>query len=120
MALARLRPDSQLNDPLGQRVIDEAYNWHQLSDIDQSEITIQDFLKTYRTAPSVAAAREASIPYSLMSQGKKDVLDICNNQIIYHEYNIKRILVQGKAGTGKSAVIKLMCQLLDEAQPLNR
>jgi len=117
MVAARLRPNSQQpEDPLGHRPIDEAFYWHDLSMMSFNEDAVQDFLRSYRAAPQVPGARDQTIGYELMSHAQKQILDILYRQIEDPQISTKRVLVQGKAGTGKSAVIKAMCHALDERQ----
>lgn len=113
MAAARIRPRSQEESPLGQRPIDEANEWHDINSPGLTRDDLKNFATTYRTTP-VATSRSFDhlVPYESMSPEQQQVVDLCRSQIEEEDFPIKRVLVQGKAGTGKSAVIKAMCQML--------
>jgi len=49
-----------------------------------------------------------------MSADQKRVIKICRRQLDVDSYPVKRVLVQGKAGTGKSALINFICKELDD------
>jgi len=119
MAASRLHPGSQVIDPLGQRPIDEAYNWNCLSRSDLNLELINDFLRSYRQAPGVQSMREPGIDFNSLSREQQEIVRLVTRQVSNPSFPIKRLIVQGKAGTGKSAVIRAMCRVLDEYQLLN-
>lgn len=122
MAASRLRPGSQEQDVLGQRVLDEAYQWRTMtSEIVVShgitEEGVYEFLRAFRSAPFVSdRAREFLLTEDQMSPEQQAVMEICRRQIASPDECIKRCIVQGKAGTGKSALIRALCSYLDEQQ----
>lgn len=116
-AAARLHPGSQHVDPIGQRPIDEAYDWHDLAAARITYSQIQNFLQTYKYAPAVESTRNPnSLDFASMSPAQQEIITLCRRQINDPNNTIKRVIVQGKAGTGKSAVIKAMCWMLDSDQ----
>lgn len=120
MALSRLYPNLPAqNDPLGHRAIDEAQSW---TDFDTTRITedeINNYLRTYKSAPLPEQAAGTVIADHLLSREQHEVIDICRSQYLGTNANLKRIIVQGKAGTGKSVVIQAICDKLDRVQELN-
>lgn len=113
MALSRLHPGSQHSDLLGHRPIDEGHGW---VDVDSSGYTLEEFSNfnsNYRAAPTALRHQQPTIAYQDLSPQQKEVVDLCQEQIRNQTHPIKRVLVQGKAGTGKSAVIKHLCHIIE-------
>lgn len=119
MVVSRLHPRIEPNDPLGHRPIDEANYWHDLSMFAFTQESVVGFLRDYRDAPQVECARRPSLDHDLLSVAQRDVLHVLTHQINEPSYQIKRVLVQGKAGTGKSTLIRSICQKLEEHQVIN-
>lgn len=120
MASARLHPGAVPDDPLGHRPIDEAYEWSDSESANISEDQIHQFSSFYRWAPVESRDVGLSLPFSCMSAAQQDVLRLCQSQLLDPNHPIKRVIVQGKAGTGKSAVIKAMCRMMDRANPAEK
>lgn len=117
MAASRLYPGSQVIDPLGLRPIDEANDWSDLAAAGPTYNQVDQFLRTYKRLPSVESTKEQHcIDYTTMSPAQQEIIEICRRQMNDPNNTIKRVVVQGKAGTGKSAVIKATCQMLDSEQ----
>lgn len=124
MALARINPAINVEeDVLGQRVIDEAFDWATLSSSGLATVqasaaqVLQDFLRNYKQAPLEARQLEPVIDFANMTVAQRAVINLCRQQIEGRgNFSIKRCIVQGKAGTGKSATIKAMCRILSENQ----
>lgn len=113
MAAARLRPGSQQQDRLGNRPIDEAFNWENPNEDRIDEAEINQFLQTYQRPPIVGNADDNVIAYAALNPSQREVLDVLRNQILDPNYHTKCVIVQGKAGTGKSVVIRSMCRLIE-------
>lgn len=114
LAAARLQPNINPNDPIGYRPIDEAYEWPDVISENITQDQVNDYLRSLRTAPSVGTVRVNVIAFDDMSPEQQDVLHICASQMNDPQFTTKRVIVQGKAGTGKSALIKAMCQRIDQ------
>lgn len=119
MAAARICPLDTHDDELGRRGVDEAFAWSDIATSDYNKDDILEFgkkLKThYRAQPTQVSASSNHI--FRPSDSQKAVLDICFDQLRRVDYSTKRVLVQGKAGTGKSALIKEMCSLIQQNTP---
>jgi hypothetical protein len=114
MAASRLHPQMPEIDPVGYRPIDEAQQW---SDVSTENITYEDVNNYLRSLKSISVAERPVRPVlsmSDMSPGQAEVMNVLRSQISNPSSAAKRIIVQGKAGTGKSALIAAMCRLLDE------
>ena len=102
------------NEKLGQRYIDVAFDWIKHDDKICDTTEIENFLKMYKTVKADNSTNNTSNDDIILSDEQTEVLEICRHQISnlkklgYNEYDnnsLKRILVQGKAGTGKSTLI---------------
>lgn len=113
-ALARIREDAIVDDPLGRRPVDESSGWDDTTSARLSELIVRDYLKCYKNeAPVEQVVDIQAIPINMLSREQREVIQICSQQIRNPDYEIKRVLVQGKAGTGKSVVIRELCRMLD-------
>lgn len=113
-ALARLRSNENRRDPLGRRVLDEAEGWLDTNSAGLSQDLIADYLRRYKAEPPVERSTEVQVfPLNSLSPEQRQVIDICSSQIADPDCPIKRVVVQGKAGTGKSVVIREICRMLD-------
>ena len=103
---------------LGQRYIDVAHDWKK-HDIKVSTITeIEHFLQTYKFS-GYNCLRSNNMADVTLSKEQNEVIELCQRQIDYIKNNdvrkctiIKRIIVQGKAGSGKSTIINKIMQLV--------
>lgn len=117
MVAARIHPNMREQDTLGLRPVDQAYRWRCLADVDLTEAIVRTFLRTYKTIQNEARVRNQGVPYESMSPDQREVVDICFNQLSNPEFTTKRVIVQGKAGTGKSAIIHAICELMNGSSP---
>lgn len=117
MAAARVHPGVNQQDPIGHRPIDEAHDWETLADSNVSWTQVDEFLRSYKSMPHSSNLRPSIISYSSMSEDQRRVIDLGREQVNNPDHCIKRVIVQGKAGTGKSEVIKSMRMMLDSAFP---
>lgn len=118
MAASRLHPAMARSNQLGLRPIDEVTIWPQYNE-EFNESHIRTYFTEYKN--SRIQAKDASsdlIPLESMSPAKREVINICQDRIDNPSCSTKRVLVQGKAGTGKSAVIKRICKMLDDVLSL--
>jgi len=117
IALSRMHPNQIRSDPVGRRVIDEAEGWTTIENVDQIESQIDDYLANYRRAATVGRMRIPALSENMMSEQQRAVMSLCREQYMDTHHFRKRVIVQGKAGTGKSALIKSIGQHLDSQEP---
>ena len=116
MALARMRVDVPVQRPLGDRLIDYELNWGALRQFDYSEEALKNFLGSYKP---INIQIENRIPDNMNPTPDQGVvMDLCLHQLESLQQNvsptIKRVIVQGKAGTGKSFLINKMVTIIRE------
>lgn len=93
-ALARIQPGNHQVDPLGQRPIDEAHRWSDLSDANLTIEEIGAFLRTYKSAPNIDAAPKAQIiPFDRLSPEQQQVVGLCRDQILDQDHTTRRCIV---------------------------
>lgn len=87
---------------------DKVGKWKTFESVDFTEDDIERYLDAYDSAPVNERLSEPTVEYTRLSIEQRAVLDICDQQLHNPNIHIRRVLVQGKAGGGKSAVIKSM------------
>lgn len=120
MTVSRMHSQAPEIDPLGLRNINTGRTWGDLSNVDGTGLAperIQTFLRQFKSSFNQQPARGTTVSYDQMSDAQKQVIRLCRQQASSDDFVIKKVIVQGKAGTGKSAVIKEMCRLLDQISP---
>lgn len=116
IAIARIQPIWRRPiDLIGQRPIHEAYKKSILALADITEDQVNTFLRSYKTAPSLEYSRQDVIDYNSLNAKQQEVLGVSRTRIS-GETNVRGVIVQGKAGTGKTAVIKAIYRCLDSEQ----
>ncbi|XP_053204723.1 uncharacterized protein LOC128389199 [Panonychus citri] len=110
MAIARFRQNLPVPRPMGDRLIDHQFKWDAQRNFDYSEDTINEFLYNLKRQ-NIQQPVQLEFNQS-PTEDQNTVLELCSSQISNimngHENPIKRCIVQGKAGTGKSFLIKKM------------
>lgn len=113
-ALARLQPGFNQVDPLGRRVIDEAFRWTDLTNCGFLRRDVEEFLGSYKTIAGAEVARpDRVVAFDQLSEEQRQVVGLCRAQVANPNHPKRRCIVQGKAGTGKSVVIRELCRFLD-------
>lgn len=122
MAASRMGPIIGRNEPLGHRPIDEAELWPTFETLASiTEDSIKQYLRSYDENLVVVRSGGRVIHYGDMSREQRVILDICDQQLDNPAYaERKRVLVQGKAGTGKSEVIRALRSKLEQRQALGQ
>lgn len=102
----------KVDEQLGHRIIDRAYDW---TNNDQKVSTVPEivnFLQSYKNE-NFENEKIYTIDNFTSSKEQGEVLKLCRQQIqlvknvnIGRSDIIKRVIVQGKAGAGKSTIIK--------------
>lgn len=117
MVASRLYPnDLASDDPLGHRPIDQANQWLDLDSSPYSSTQINEYLQTFQSISVPLGNSTGTISDDLLSPEQREVLNTCRIQFQGNHDGLKRIIVQGKAGTGKSVVIQSICRKLDQVQ----
>lgn len=98
---------------LGSRNIDLSYNWNQRKAALPSIDEVNDFLKTFKNkSPDESNKVSPDLQDIAFSEDQKIVLNCLKTQLQELEGKkvtkrpVKRVLVQGKAGSGKTTVIR--------------
>lgn len=116
MVASRLMPNFDNADALGSRPIDQAHEWSTLSSTGLTIDHITSYLRSYRSASGAERTTQTGlIERCRMSDDQRRVMDVFDQQLRNPYHQVKRVLVQGKAGSGKSAIIKAICSTLDRA-----
>lgn len=128
MLISAMRPNNQLADvELGMREIDLEHNWHDnLSEYDQygGVALLQSFLanskKTFQPSteePEIRHVQLSEEQQKIIDLVKLQIQNIKNSSPTQTNFNNipKRVIVQGKAGTGKSLVISIIAKLVRDA-----
>lgn len=92
---------------LGRRLFDEAHDWINADQFPPMEEVVRDFLRTYKEA--AVQSRSFEIPTFAFSSDQNTILEIVGQQIEQvngGRNSVERVVVQGKAGSGNSTVIK--------------
>lgn len=97
---------------LGRREIDIRYNWHSISSKEQLN-SLEQFIENEKIARNQRSSIISNQNYLTnlgFSDEQKEVINLFETQLRYvqgyeKEQPIKRIVVQGKAGSGKSTLI---------------
>lgn len=116
LVAAGLGPNLPVDVPLGRRPIDEAFNWHRVGDSTNVLREINEFIQSVNST-STSEMRNRAGPQVFirpmdMSHEQRQVFELCRRQARDPNFHIRRVIVQGEAGTGKSALIKSMCKFL--------
>ncbi|XP_074603973.1 uncharacterized protein LOC141857379 [Brevipalpus obovatus] len=99
----------EINDQvIGTRLIDVAYDWNATSSRIPDFSEAHDFLKTFRTNGKTSSIQS---PHTIsFSSEQQKILDILDGQLRSLTVRVprvyKRVVVQGKAGLGKSTIIR--------------
>lgn len=104
---------------LGYREIDLNVNWNQ-RELDLPSLNeVNDFLKIFKNNAKPNSDNKLSAPENVIfSRDQLNILNSCKIQLQEIKNNevtrrsVKRIIVQGKAGSGKSTVIKEIVRLI--------
>ncbi|XP_034232824.1 ATP-dependent DNA helicase RRM3-like [Thrips palmi] len=106
---------------LGRREVDLSYDWHASSDAYGDIAKLRTFVADSK-AEHVEAPRERVLPDIVYSAEQQTVLNLLQSQIdsvLHPDPNArpvpKRVIIQGKAGSGKSTVIDKMMAMIVEA-----
>ncbi|CAB0040952.1 unnamed protein product [Trichogramma brassicae] len=109
---------------LGQRLIDVAYDWNVHNDLYPSLKDIDTFLKTFKSENATRSIKNCNnLRHIALSPEQLKVVQICRTQIQHIQSNIgdksnqmiKRVIIQGKAGSGKSTLINAIVQEVTDA-----
>ncbi|KAK3931961.1 ATP-dependent DNA helicase [Frankliniella fusca] len=123
MLLSRLGPNS--NAPsieLGRREVDLNHDWRQSSAMYEHLGSVQEFQSFIESAKEKDSNNEPvndiALPQVNLSPDQERVINIVKEIIenikCTNSYVARRIIVQGKAGTGKSLVIKYLTSILQK------
>ena len=108
---SRIMPNKTTEEGLGLRSVDEAYNWTDFSSSSVDRNEAMNFHIQFRQIHSEAASNLQRPSCNLTSE-QDVIIQKCLCQLSNPDYGTKRILIQGKAGTGKSTVIKALVYLI--------
>lgn len=119
MVAARMGPRGQVEQvELGRREQDISYDWHASSDAYGDINRLRNFIALSK-AEHADAPRAGALPGIVYTAEQQKVLDLLQSQIdsIQHpDPNappvVKRVIIQGKAGAGKSTVIDKMMEMI--------
>ncbi|KAL7290849.1 hypothetical protein TKK_0015583 [Trichogramma kaykai] len=109
---------------LGQRLIDVAYDWNVHNELYPSLQDINTFLKMFKSENATRSINNSSNLKELtLSPEQLKVIQICRTQINHIQSDIgdisdqiiKRVIIQGKAGSGKSTLINAIVQEVTDA-----
>ncbi|KAL7297052.1 hypothetical protein TKK_0009478 [Trichogramma kaykai] len=109
---------------LGQRLIDVAYDWNVHNALYPSLQDIETFLKNFKSENATRSVKNSSnLQKITLSPEQLKVIQICRTQIQHIQSNIgdisdqiiKRVIIQGKAGSGKSTLINAIVQEVTDA-----
>lgn len=117
MVAANYAPDRRERDLIGERAVDFGYDWMDLTRANVSLEQVNTFLRHVRQTAPMRQDRGSVISLEQMSPAQRSVIDLVYEQVDNLNHPIRRVIVQGKAGTGKSAIIKAMCRFLDDRLP---
>ncbi|XP_074596278.1 ATP-dependent DNA helicase Pif1-like [Brevipalpus obovatus] len=94
---------------VGHRLIDKSYNWNSMPSFIPSFDQVSEFMKTFKSSQA-RRLRETDQSSIIFSSDQLSVLSVLDTQIRSIQRRSircpKRMVVQGKAGSGKSTVIK--------------
>lgn len=76
-----------------------------------SELEINSYMRGYIDEPGERRQNTAPIPLNRVNEEQMQPIRILREKLADSYYHIKRVVVQGKAGTGKSAVFKRCANL---------
>ncbi|XP_015793934.1 uncharacterized protein LOC107370453 [Tetranychus urticae] len=113
MAISRAVPQNNEIQNLGRREIDVAHEWEADSVSEEEKKALTDWMTIQKQSFNVATNATGRVAYNL-SDDQQRVMDIAMLQIILltqsKDPEIKRVMVQGKAGSGKSYLISALTQ----------
>ncbi|XP_052119456.1 ATP-dependent RecD-like DNA helicase isoform X1 [Frankliniella occidentalis] len=121
MALARMGPNGQAERvELGRREMDLAYDWQESAGAHGDITTLRHFIPTQK-ALHVAADDDIVVDNVVYTPEQQGLINLAQEQINAlrngapprgHDAVPKRVQIQGKAGCGKSTVIRKMVQMV--------
>ncbi|KAE8739581.1 hypothetical protein FOCC_FOCC014924, partial [Frankliniella occidentalis] len=121
LAAARMGPHGPIEEiEVGRRDVDINYDWHASAGDYGGLPALRNFIANSKAAhagPHVNP-EEANIVYTAEQQAVLDLLQAQINSVLHPELNtpvVKRVIVQGKAGCGKSTVISKMMAMITNA-----
>ncbi|XP_014234987.2 ATP-dependent DNA helicase PIF1-like [Trichogramma pretiosum] len=109
---------------LGQRLIDVAYDWNVHNALYPSLQDIETFLKNFKSENATRSIKNSSnLQQITLSREQLKVVQICRTQIQHIQSSIgdisdqiiKRVIIQGKAGSGKRTLINAVVQEVTDA-----
>lgn len=113
MLYARLQPERELPQAeLGLREIDTVHNWSESFATYQQPHRLRDFINDQQSTHHENATLDFNMPTVLLSVEQEKVLQVVRSQIHYIRTGIRTqqfrhsVIIQGKAGSGKSTLIQ--------------
>ncbi|KAK3922031.1 ATP-dependent DNA helicase [Frankliniella fusca] len=116
MVLARMGANNQAEMvPIGRREMDLAYDWHASSQAYGDHAALREFVSRHRETTRLEPEQEAMVDDVVYTPEQQKLIDLVQIQIDSVAPGgaprgpgpvFKRVLIQGKAGCGKSTVVK--------------
>ncbi|KAK3918912.1 ATP-dependent DNA helicase [Frankliniella fusca] len=114
MVLARMGANNQAEMvPIGRREMDLAYDWHASSQAYGDHAALREFVSRHRETTRREPEQEAMVDGVVYTPEQQKLIDLVQTQIdsvapggAPRDPVFNRVLIQGKAGCGKSTVVK--------------
>ena len=119
MIYTQMRPGQKIEEAiLGLRELDFTYNWSRTFSTYQQPYSLRNFIRDHQTSHQVES--DMNFPSVILSIEQKKVLSLVQSQIHFLKTGIKNqqfrqsVIIQGKAGSGKSTLIQSIKATLNQ------